>query len=612
MIVTRKNFEEILDVLIQEPKLAVDTETTGLRPHHGDKLFAIIVSSKTESYYFNFMGYPDIDPDMLLTKKHLENLKFLFECQKTWYFFNAPFDLAMLKQADISPAGTIHDCAVVARLEHNDHMRYNLAECAKRIGLEKSDAVEKYIMEHHLWEWVQIPGKKRRDKNKFYYKVPFDIMSKYGEQDGRITYGLGEYQEEFIARQSRETPGGLPTLQNLLDAERCLTKTIFRMEHVGLQIDREYCMRAALYESERAARAAGKFKEITNADFKDSSKNFESVFATERESWEFTEKGNPSFEVDVLKKFKNPAAKTVLDFRDAKSKAGFYYGFLHHADAFGVIHPHLDSGGTATGRFSSYEPNFQNLTSEEDEEELKQEFVVRRAIVPRPGYFLIMPDYDQMEYKLMLELACRIAGRLTPIAEKVRNGYDVHQATADAVTAAGFPLSRKKAKNGNFAILYGSGYDTLAAQLGATREEAKSLKNAIFKASPEMKEFIDLVSNTAKRRGYIFNWAGRRSFFPDSNFAYKAPNYIIQGGCADIVKKAMNEIDEYLLGKKSRMILQVHDELVVEVHESEAAEVPLRVKEIMESVFTSQYLPLTCGMEYSKTSMADKVKGFPA
>jgi DNA polymerase-1 len=612
MIVSRQKFEEVLDLLIAEPKLSVDTETTGLRVHHGDKLFAIIVGSKSEVCYFNFMSYPDIDPDLLLGKQHLEKLRFLFECPKTWYFFNAPFDLAMLKKADISVNGTIHDCAVVARLEHNDHFRYNLAACAERIGLEKSDAVEKYITEHHLWEWVQIPGKKRRDKNKFYYKVPFDIMSKYGEQDGRITYGLGEHQENFIRSETEKTPRGLPTLQNLLDTERRLTQTVFRMEQVGLQIDRDYCVRAALYESERASQAALKFKEITNSDFKDSGKSFESVFAAERELWEYTEKGNPSFEVDVLKKFKNPAARAILDFRDARSKANFYHGFLHYADLTGVIHPHLDSGGTATGRFSSYEPNFQNLTSEEDEEELKQEFVVRRAIVPRPGYFLIMPDYDQMEYKLMLELACRIVGRLTPIAAQVKDGYDVHQATADAVTAAGFPLPRKKAKNGNFAILYGSGYDTLAAQLGATREEAKAIKGAIFRASPELREFIDLVSNTAKRRGFIFNWAGRRSYFPDSNFAYRAPNYIIQGGCADIVKRAMNEVDQYLLNKKSRMILQVHDELVIEVHESEAQEVPQRVKEIMESVFVSQYLPLTCGMEYSLTSMADKVKGFPA
>lgn len=612
MIVSRAQFEEVLDVLLKEPKLSVDTETTGLRSFHGDKLFSIVVGSESDVYYFNFMAYADMDVGFLLSQSHMEKLKFLFECEKTWYFFNAKFDLGMLKKEGLEPRGVIHDCAVAARLERNDHFKYNLEECAKRIGLTKSDAVEKYIDEHHLWEWVQIPGKKKRDKNKFYWKVPFDIIAPYGEQDGRITYKLGKYQEEWVAERSKETPAGLPTLQNILDTERKLTYPIFRMEQVGLKIDSAYCMRAALYESQRAIQAAEHFKASTGIDFKDSGKTYETVFGSERDLWEYTEVGNPSFEVDVLKKFKNPAAATVLEFRDARSKANFYNGFLYFRDSDDIIHPNMDQGGTATGRLSSYQPNFQNLTSEEDEDDLKQEFVVRRAIVPRPGYFLIMPDYDQMEYKLMLELACRGMRRLTPIAEKVKGGYDVHQATADAVTAFGFPLTRKKAKNGNFAILYGSGLDTLAEQLGATRDEARSVKQAIFRASPELEDFIDLVSTTAKRRGYIFNWAGRRSYFPDYNFAYKAPNYIIQGGCADIVKRAMIEIDAYLSDKKSRMLLQVHDELVIEVHESEAAEVPRRVKEIMESVFVSQYLPLTCGMEYSYKSMADKVKGFPA
>lgn len=612
MIVKRQEFESVLDALLQEDRLSVDTETTGLRAYHEDRLFSIIVGSEKDTHYFNFMAYPGLDPDYLLTKSHIERLGMLFQEPKLWYFFNAKFDMAMLKKEGISVAGEIWDCKTAARIEYNDHMKYSLAECSRRIGLEKSDAVEKYITDNHLWEWVSIPGKKNRKKNKFYYKVPFDIIAPYGEQDGRVTFKLGEHQRHVIAEESKKTPEGIPTLQNVWDQERKLTNVIFRMEQVGLKIDRPYCERAAHYEAQRAMQAAHKFKEIAGVDFKNSGKVFESVFTSEKDLWQYTDTGAPSFEAGVLAKFNHPAAAEVLTFRDAKSKSDFYNGFLYYGDEFDIIHPNMDNGGTATGRLNSFEPNFQNLTSEEDEEELKQEFIVRRAIVPRPGYFLIMPDYDQMEYKLMLELACRIVGRLTPIAEKVKNGYDVHQATADAVTSAGYELARKKAKNGNFAILYGSGLDTLAEQIGATREEAKMLKNAIFKASPEMRQFINLVMSTAERRGYVFNWAGRRSYFPDANFAYKAPNYIIQGGCADIVKKAMVEIDAYLAGKKSRMILQVHDEIVIEVHESEAKEVPRKVKEIMESVFVSQYLPLTCGMEYSYVSMADKVKGFPA
>jgi DNA polymerase-1 len=273
------------------------------------------------------------------------------------------------------------------------------------------------------------------------------------------------------------------------------------------------------------------------------------------------------------------------------------------------VHPNYNPDGAAHGRFSSSAPNWQNLTSEEGEE--SAEFIVRRAIIPRPGFVLIMPDYDQMEYRLMFELACRIVGYETPLVKEIKNGKDPHQATADLVSSLGTTLSRSRAKNGNFALLYGSGDAKLSETIGGTLTEAKALRKSIFGVAPEINIFIQNVMNTAERRGYIFNWLGRRCHFPDPRFAYKAPNYLVSGGCADIVKVAMNRIDEALRKKKSRMIMTVHDELPCEVHESELTTVPLIVKTIMESVFPHQYLPLTCGMEHSFKSLGDKVKGFP-
>ena len=412
-------------------------------------------------------------------------------------------------------------------------------------------------------------------------------------------------------------------MQAVLENERRLTKTVFNMERVGVRIDREYTVRATRFESDRAEKAASAYKRETGRDYKASAKDFAAIFASEKDQWEYTEKGNPSFESEVLKKFKHPAAKIILEMRDAKAKADFYQGFLYHADSRGDIHPNYNAHGAAHGRFSSSSPNFQNLTSEEGEEE--KEFLVRRAIIPRPGFIFIMPDYDQMEYRLMFELANRIVFGMpeyehafykltpegTPLVREIKNGKDPHQATADLVTSLGTPLVRSRAKNGNFALLYGAGDEQLSYTIGGTVEEARVLRQSIFSVAPEIKTFIRTVTSVARDRGYIFNWLGRRCYFPNGEFTFRAPNYLVAGGCADVVKVAMNRIDDFLVDKISRMVMSVHDELPCEIHESEISTVPQVIKSLMEGVFPSKFLPLTCGMEWSDKSLADKKKGFP-
>lgn len=644
MIVGRSSFLKVLDVLSGQKRLGCDTETTGLRAYHGDRLFSLIIStSPTEGFYFNFQAYEGLDPEFLLTNWHLEQLKVLFaQPDILWLFTNAKYDLSILANEGITVAGEIHCTIDIGRVEYNEHFGkepYGLASSMERIGLKKDESVEQYIEAHKLFENRLIPGKAEKEKIKFFNRVPFEIISPYGITDACGTFAVGDYQERSIAAQSASVPSGVPTVSNVLRNERRLTKTVFRMEQVGVRIDREYCVRAARYEADRATKASHAFKTETGRDYKASPKLFAEVFASEKDKWEYTEEGNPSFKSEVLKHFESPAAKLVQELRDAKSKVDFYNGFLYHADKNGDVHPNFKSGGTAHGRFSSSNPNFQNLTSEDlivcracrkgheaitascekcGSTDLEfAEFHVRRAIIPRPGFVLIMPDYDQVEYRLMFELACRLVGYETQIVKEIKNGKDPHQAAADLVCAMGTSLTRSRAKNGNFALLYGSGDGKLAKTIGGTLEEARALRQSIFSVAPEIKIFIKAVMAAAERGAkpeerFIFNWLGRRCHFPVRAYSYRAPNYLVAGGAADITKVAMNGIDEYLLPLKSRMIMTVHDELPTEVHESEIMTVPRQVKHIMESAFTSKYLPLTCGMEWSEKSLADKRKGFPA
>jgi len=617
MKVGRSDLKSVCSLLLKEGKkngfLALDTETTGLKPYKGDRPFSLIIATDKESYYFNFQKYDGLNFDLYLNPlAHCEWLMPLFnEPSITWDISKAQFDMHMLwVEWKIELAGPIWCTVAQGRVLNNDARSLSLDTLLKEIGSTKNDTASAYITKHKLSELVSVPGKKTRERIKHYDRIPYEIISTYGEDDGSGASLLGISQRRRINAIAQGCPKRLPSLLDVSRNEARLSKTVFRMERTGIKIDKPFCVRAAQNEARRIDSAIDSFKKFTTRDFKSSPKLFAEVFSSERNKWVYTDKGNPSFESDTLKKFENPAAQTVIDYRNAKSNQNFYQGFIHFADSNDTVHPHLNPSGTVTGRFSSSEPNLQNLKKDEDDD-LKQEFVVRRAFVPRPGFFFIMPDYAQMEYKMMLDYAMDIQKKISPLGERILAGDDFHQATADMVKELGITISRHQAKQGNFAALYGSGLKTLAETLGTNIDTARQVRRSIFSAAPEIENFIEAIKWKSQQRGFIFNWLGRRLNCTNPRFAYKMPNYIIQGGCADVNKVAMNRIDDYLLDKKSNLILCVHDENIVEVHESEREEVPEMVQKIMSEVFPHKFLPLTCDMEYSRKSLADKIKGFP-
>lgn len=618
MIVTRENFESLLDSIEKFHILGLDTETTGLKAYHNDRLFSLILSTPEQAWYFNFQEKPDIPPEAVLPRDYI---RLIFDrldiAIRMWEMHNAKFDMSMLWREGIELCGFIYCTKAMARVEYNDHFKYSLKDCLERLpgATQKSDAVMEYIQKHGLKTKVPVPGKKTEEELLHFDRVPFDIIVPYGLADGMGTSQLGRYQRKRFQELDNEVPKLKAvgrSLDSVMNNEMRLTKTVFEMEKVGVKIDRLYCERAIKYEGDRCEKEEKEFQKITGEKYSASAKLFERVFASERDKWAYTEKGNPSFESDVLHTFSSPAARSVRQIRDAKAKRDFYYGFLHHADRDDVIHPSLVPEGTVHGRFSSNNPNFQNLKADEEEATANEEFIVRRAIIPRPGYVLIMPDYDQMEYKFCLELACKLMGFETDFAKLINQGMDFHQGTVELVDkVAHKKLERKTAKISNFLTLYGGGDAKLASAIGSSTDEARTIRLSIMHAAPEINQFIRTCIRSAEAKGYVINWLGRRSWFPDKRFCYRSPNYIVSGGCADVVKVAMNNIHDYLQKKKSRMIMSVHDELPIEVHESELSFVPKAVNEIMENAYKSAFVPLTAGMEWSAKSLGDKVKGYP-
>jgi DNA polymerase I-like protein with 3'-5' exonuclease and polymerase domains len=246
--------------------------------------------------------------------------------------------------------------------------------------------------------------------------------------------------------------------------------------------------------------------------------------------------------------------------------------------------------------------NCQNIPAEDS-----SSLPVRRAFVPRLGYLFLSIDYNQMEFRMMLDEAGQF-----DLIEKIKEGHDPHQATADLTG-----LTRSASKTLNFGLLYGMGIAKLAIALGCTFEEAKSFKKKYFRALPMVENFIVQCSGAVKQRlmqspgnGWVRTWLGRRAYFNDENFAYRAANSKVQGGAADLVKTVMVILHEFLLKYQTRMVLQIHDEIVFELHEDEMELIP-KIMHIMENTYPYKSLPLTCSMSFSLKSLYDLQEGDP-
>lgn len=600
MLVTQKNLSSIASSLRGSSYLGLDTETTGLKPYNGDRLFSIIISDAANDYYFNFQPYEDLQPEWILSREDtLDELRPIFLQRSTvWAVANAKFDLAILQVEGINIKGEIWDTGPMGRILYNRHMKYGLDAASQRIGASKDNAVEEYISKNRIYTWARNLRGEKKEKLLHYDRVPFGIISKYGEKDGRLVYNLGQHQREKIKEEIKECE----KLARVVSNEKRLTKVCFDMERIGIRIDRQYSQRGYEYELAEASKAAAKFKEISGHDFVDSGKALQVAFDEVGEKYPTTAKGNPSFTEKVLKDFTSPLAKLVLQHRAATKRACTYYeNFLYYADSRDRIHPNMKQDGTDTARFSYSEPNLQNVPKEET-----GDMKIRSAFIPTSDeWCLVMIDYDQMEYRLLLEYAKEMA----VINAILHDGLDVHTATAKMMG-----VTRTEAKTLNFMLLYGGGAQKLADALGITLEKAGQLKQKYFKNLPGVSRFTRRVIEAADSRGWVRNWAGRRYYFPEltdprtgrpSRFAYKAPNHIIQGGCADVMRFGLTDVHEYLKDKRSRLLLTIHDEALFEVHLSELFVIK-ELRDIMEKVYPHKWLPLTCGVDFSFKNWGDK------
>jgi DNA polymerase-1 len=601
VLVKKCNLEEVCQAIGSAGDLAIDTETTGLRPYHGDRPFSLVVATATQEFYIPISCH-----ELVLSSADLHKLwGFIATAGRRFFLQNAKFDMHHLAQIGLFLPDdcTIHDTAVVARILNNSLPSYSLAYLSNHyLGDQKDDQVMAYIEEHGLWEWEEVPDLQRRQKKLFYYKVPDEIIIPYALKDARLTYDLALLQLSMMFEWDNKLSDNRPKSRAVYETECEVTKVCFWMERHGVGIDRRFAEQCLDSEKQRFAEAAKGFADETATEYKASAKSIIPALearGVDTNQLPRTDKGNVQFDSKTLARIDDPVAKFVLDCKDSKSGINFYAGFLWHVDPEDRIHTDLRQQGTVTWRFSSSSPNLQNLTrSEENSVDAPGP---RNCLIPSPGHCFVMMDYKQQEYRLMLNYAKQM-----DLIEQVKAGLDVHQATADLTG-----LTRHQSKTLNFALLYGAGPAKVSAMLGISQEDARDLIRRYFDKLPGVKSLIELVKSIAKTRGYLITWDGRVLRFPDSTKVYAAPNHLIQGGCAGITRKAMLRTAQILKGCKSRLVLTIHDELVFDMHPGDLSLVP-ELQSAMVEVFPSDH-PLGMGVDVSHSwrSLGEKAKGFP-
>ncbi len=296
----------------------------------------------------------------------------------------------------------------------------------------------------------------------------------------------------------------------------------------------------------------------------------------------------------------------ILEYRQlTKLKSTYADGLISYIGKDNRIHSKFNQTITATGRISSTEPNLQNIPIR-----MEQGREIRKVFVPEEDYVFIDADYSQIELRVLAHMSGD-----EKLIEAYKKAKDIHRITASEVFHVPFEevtsLQRSNAKAVNFGIIYGISSFGLSKDLNISKEDAKEYMEHYFAAYPKIKKFIDSLVETAKEKGYSETLFGRRrpilelqsSNFQKRSFGERiAMNSPIQGTAADIIKIAMIQVDNRLQreGLRSRLILQVHDELLIEAHKEEIEQVKVIMEEEMQHA-ASLEVKLEIDMNIGKT-----------
>lgn len=539
-----------------EGHVGFDFETTGLSAWCGDRAFIMgYTDEKGHNFCVRFEA-PEIK----------EGLRLFFSNPSLNYCaHNIKFELSFLdRQFGVEVKGGLWDTEVLARVERNNHLSYALQSCAVRIKDSKYPP---------MLEWL----KKRGNKNGYHLADP-EIIEPYVEHDAWLSWELSRRQLETFKHW--DATSYFP-IEPVVGLEKRVTVPLFKMEKQGLLVDVGYCQKALEYEKSELRAAEEAFSREAGVRFVDSRKTLQPLFDARGISYGKTDLGNASFNAESLKNSKShPLVRSILRHRDAKKRSTAYWENFLELEHNGIIHPSINQNRAATGRMSISEPSCQNWPrDDEDVGAVEDQFPVRRAFLARSECKIVSLDYTQMELRLICDEAEDMG-----MIDAFKNGADFHQQVADHAQ-----VPRTLAKTGRFAKLYGAGIRRVAETLDIDQDLASRICSAIDENSPRVAEYSRELIRYACEAPFGYDFLGRRFFF-DRGFEYIYPNYRIQGGCAEILKLAIIDVEELLSTQASDetfLLIPIHDELLINMHPRDFHLIP-RIKRLMIAAHRSK------------------------
>ena len=567
-------------------EVAVDTETNSLDPHQAN-LIGVSLCSKIGKACYIPIGHKSpkcINKDIVIKK-----LKPLLEDPSVKKIGqNIKFDFIVLFKHGIT----------ISSMEDTMLMSYVLDAGKNRHNMDKLSEIH---LGHKTISFKEIVGTGKKEIN--FSEVEIDKAKDYAAEDADITFRL---YKKFIKNLKSEK------MINIYEIfEKPLIKILAFMEMEGVEVDNKFLKSLSLKFDK-------KIKSLEKAIFKISKKEFN--IASPKQLGEIiynelkiaglkkTKKGSFATNASVLddlafKGHKFP--KLVLDWRQVSKLKNTYSDALpeHINPQTKRVHTSFLLAATTTGRLASSDPNLQNIPiKSEDGKD------IRKAFTSKKGHLLISADYNQIEMRILADLA-----DVKGLKKAFKNNEDIHSLTASQIFNIDIKKidqdHRRKAKAINFGIIYGISQYGLAKQINVSNYEAEQFLDAYFYKFPEIKVYMDKTIKFCRKSGYVNNIFGRRSHFNginDKNFNVRnfqeraAINAPIQGSASEIMRLAMIRLEKKLIEQKNiktKMLLQIHDELIFEVPKSDEKAMIKLIKEEMMSVVKSDYhsfsIPLT-------------------
>ncbi len=583
---TIEKMSSLAALLGKEKVICFDTETTSINANDAELVGMSFSIKDHEGYYVPVPAErEDASKVVNIFKSVLENPSIEKVAQ------NLKYDMTVMHWYGVEIRGKVFD-TMIAHFLLQPEMRHNM------------DVMAETYLNYSPVPIDELIGKKGKDQ-KSMRDVPVPEVAEYAAEDADITLQLKNIFEKDLNKS--------PFRKLFDEIEMPLVGVLTAMETEGITLDDTVLKELSLVLAQDIQKIEKEIQSMAGGVFNVSSPKqvgevlFERLKITEKPVR--TKTGQYSTSEDILSKLENkhPIVRSILDYRELVKLKNTYVDVLPSMinPHTGRIHTSFSQVVAVTGRLSSDNPNLQNIPirTERGRE-------IRKAFVPRSrDYSLLSADYSQIELRIIAELSGDPA-----MLEAFRSGEDIHAATAAKVYGVALKDvtsdMRRNAKMVNFGIIYGISPFGLADRLNISRTEAKSIIDNYFQQYPYIKDYMDHSIQSAREKGYVETIMGRRRYLRDINSANatvrgfaerNAINAPIQGSAADMIKIAMINIHNDIRSSslKSRMLLQVHDELVFDVHNDEKEALEKIVSHRMKTALPLK-VPVEIGMGTGK------------